>query len=208
MTAFAGRAPGRHPQTPNAACTSFPNIWPQASEAPIQHHRLKWLPNPRSLQQANPPKLPNTDTMAPKQRTPATTGAPQTTTSTPARPSKSTGSDAQDILQGIYNKYVQKTPQRVKLLDTFRTFLLVVGALQFFYVVLVGNFVRIPASHTTVPGETQTKHADQSVRDLMKLSIWLFASTRLSYIWKLLNWSRPNPLRARHNDHPFQLSPQ
>jgi hypothetical protein len=94
--------------------------------------------------------------MAPKQRTSASVGAPQTTTSTPARPSKSTGSDAQDILQGIYNKYVQKTPQRVKLLDTFMTFLVVVGALQFFYVVLVGNFVRTPAFYTS---SSRKKHS-------------------------------------------------
>jgi oligosaccharyltransferase complex subunit epsilon len=81
--------------------------------------------------------------MPPKQRTSAPTGAP-TTTSTPARSSKpsSSAADAQDILQGIWNKYVSKTPQRVKLLDTFLAFLVVVGALQFFYVVLVGNFVR------------------------------------------------------------------
>jgi hypothetical protein len=90
--------------------------------------------------------------MPPKQRTPAS-GAPQTTTSTPARSTKSTGTDAQDILQGIYNKYVQKTPQRVKLLDTFMAFLVVVGALQFLYVVLVGNFVRTPALYTLQSSE-------------------------------------------------------
>ncbi|KAH7076462.1 DAD family-domain-containing protein [Paraphoma chrysanthemicola] len=82
--------------------------------------------------------------MPPKQRTPAPAGtAPAATTSTPARPSSkpsSSSTDAQDILQGIWNKYVTKTPQRVKLLDTFLAFLIVVGALQFFYVVLVGNF--------------------------------------------------------------------
>ncbi|EAT88020.1 dolichyl-diphosphooligosaccharide--protein glycosyltransferase subunit OST2 [Parastagonospora nodorum] len=81
--------------------------------------------------------------MAPKQRTPAST-APQTTTTTPSTPARSSkpasSGSAQDILQGIWNKYVTKTPQRVKLLDTFMAFLIVVGALQFFYVVLVGNF--------------------------------------------------------------------
>ncbi|OAL07568.1 defender against death DAD protein [Phaeosphaeriaceae sp. SRC1lsM3a] len=78
--------------------------------------------------------------MPPKQRTPASTGT-QPAPSTPARSSKpSSNADAQDILQGIYSKYVSKTPQRVKLLDAFMAFLVVVGALQFFYVVLVGNF--------------------------------------------------------------------
>lgn len=42
---------------------------------------------------------------------------------------------------------MQKTPQRVKLLDTFMAFLIVVGALQFAYVVLVGNFVRAHILH-------------------------------------------------------------
>jgi len=51
-------------------------------------------------------------------------------------------------MQGIYDKYVSKTPQRVKLLDTFMAFLVVVGALQFFYVVLVGNFVRLATLHS------------------------------------------------------------
>ncbi|KAF2831356.1 defender against death DAD protein [Ophiobolus disseminans] len=79
--------------------------------------------------------------MPPKQRIPASTGT-TTTASTPARSSRpsSSGTDAQAILQGIYDKYVSKTPQRVKLLDAFMAFLVVVGALQFFYVVLVGNF--------------------------------------------------------------------
>jgi hypothetical protein len=37
---------------------------------------------------------------------------------------------------------VRTTAQRVKLLDAFLAFLLVVGALQFGYCVLAGNFVR------------------------------------------------------------------
>lgn len=86
------------------------------------------------------------------QQQPATytsTGAPvASTTSRPAtaRPvaSKSgskDGLDAQAIVQGVWNKYVDKTPQRTKLLDTFMGFLVVVGVLQFVYVVVVGNFV-------------------------------------------------------------------
>lgn len=91
--------------------------------------------------------------MAPKQRTtqpiPGTMASPgtqtQAATPAPVRASKAGGNgSAQDILQGVWNKYVQKTPQRTKLLDTFMGFLVVVGALQFLYVVIVGNFVRIP----------------------------------------------------------------
>ncbi|KAF3001199.1 oligosaccharyltransferase complex subunit epsilon [Curvularia kusanoi] len=75
--------------------------------------------------------------MPPKQRT----SVPQTVPGTPYSAVKSKSSnDAQDIVQGVWNRYVEKTPQRTKLLDTFMLFLVVVGALQFVYVVLVGNF--------------------------------------------------------------------
>jgi len=45
---------------------------------------------------------------------------------------------------GIWNKYVDETPQRVKLLDAFLVFLIAVGVLQFAYCVIAGNFVSIP----------------------------------------------------------------
>jgi hypothetical protein len=84
--------------------------------------------------------------MAPKQRTTASADAPSTTTSAPApvrsTKAKANNTDAAAIAQGIWDKYVSKTPQRTKLLDTFLAFLVIVGALQFLYVVLVGNFVR------------------------------------------------------------------
>lgn len=84
---------------------------------------------------------PTAFTMPPKQRT----SAPQTVPGTPYSAAKPKSSnDAQDILQGVWNRYVEKTPQRTKLLDSFMLFLVVVGALQFLYVVLVGNFVRAP----------------------------------------------------------------
>lgn len=55
-----------------------------------------------------------------------------------------TGSATWDkVLVNLYNHYVDKTPQRIKLLDVFLAFLVAVGALQFFYCVLVGNFVRL-----------------------------------------------------------------
>lgn len=65
--------------------------------------------------------------------------------------SSSTGSlrnaqDAQQILLGIWNNYVDRTPQRVKLLDVFMVFLMTVGLLQFVYVVLVGNYVSLAFS--------------------------------------------------------------
>jgi hypothetical protein len=83
--------------------------------------------------------------MPPKPRQPTQSSAPPTT-STPARSStKNSGSsqDAQAIVQGVWNNYLKKTPQRVKLLDSFMAFLVVVGALQFVYCLIVGNFVSV-----------------------------------------------------------------
>jgi len=51
--------------------------------------------------------------------------------------------DAQTIVQGIWSSYVEKTPQRVKLIDSFMAFLVAVGALQFVYCVLAGNYVSL-----------------------------------------------------------------
>jgi len=45
---------------------------------------------------------------------------------------------------GVWNNYIDKTPQRVKLVDAFMAFLVVVGVLQFVYCVIAGNYVRIP----------------------------------------------------------------
>ena len=42
----------------------------------------------------------------------------------------------------MWDRYVQDTPQRVKLIDVFMTFLIFVGALQFLYCVIGGNYVR------------------------------------------------------------------
>jgi oligosaccharyltransferase complex subunit epsilon len=75
--------------------------------------------------------------MAPKQRTTASAAAPSTPSSRPK-------AEAQDILSGVWNRYATQTASRVKLLDSFMAFLVVVGALQFLYVVIVGNFVRAP----------------------------------------------------------------
>jgi hypothetical protein len=94
----------------------------------------------------NPPTTSNTFKMAPRKReqtpstsTPVVTSTPQS--SRPTSSSKNNSSSAQQIVDGIWKNYVNKTPQRVKLLDAFMAFLAVVGALQFVYCVIVGNFV-------------------------------------------------------------------
>ncbi|KAF7186238.1 Dolichyl-diphosphooligosaccharide--protein glycosyltransferase subunit dad1 [Pseudocercospora fuligena] len=48
--------------------------------------------------------------------------------------------DAQQIALGVWNNYVNHTPQRVKLIDFFMGFLILVGVLQFAYCVLAGNY--------------------------------------------------------------------
>jgi len=50
--------------------------------------------------------------------------------------------DAQQIALSVWNNYVDATPQRTKLLDAFMVFLMLVGALQFVYCVIAGNYVR------------------------------------------------------------------
>jgi oligosaccharyltransferase complex subunit epsilon len=84
--------------------------------------------------------------------------ATASSTSTPSRttvaapeptPSKSSvkfsaNQSPQDIALGIWKSYLDTTPQRTKLIDVFMAFLVVVGALQFVYCVLVGNYVRCP----------------------------------------------------------------
>ena len=46
------------------------------------------------------------------------------------------------VLQNIYQYYMKETPQRTKLIDVFLVFIAVVGALQFLYCILAGNYVR------------------------------------------------------------------
>jgi oligosaccharyltransferase complex subunit epsilon len=96
--------------------------------------------------------------MAPKNRghreaTPAAAAAPLVATSpaSPAKPStKVSSNQAQNwdkVMMNIYDHYMQTTPQRTKLIDSFMAFLAVVGALQFLYCVLAGNYVRLSLPH-------------------------------------------------------------
>jgi oligosaccharyltransferase complex subunit epsilon len=74
--------------------------------------------------------------------TPSTTQT-QTQTipaSTPIRKSKNNQSPA-EIAVGIWDNYLDTTPQRTKLIDVFMAFLVVVGVLQFVYCVIAGNYV-------------------------------------------------------------------
>ncbi|OLN88804.1 Dolichyl-diphosphooligosaccharide-protein glycosyltransferase subunit DAD1 [Colletotrichum chlorophyti] len=72
----------------------------------------------------------------------AAAAIPGTMTSQPkAVQSSSLGAQNWDrVLANIYNHYLTNTPQRTKLIDVFMAFLVVVGALQFLYCVLAGNY--------------------------------------------------------------------
>lgn len=54
------------------------------------------------------------------------------------------------VLLKIYDHYMTQTPQRTKLLDAFLGFLAVVGALQFLYCILAGNYVRAITRHIVI----------------------------------------------------------
>ncbi|CAD6448166.1 10b76c2e-9b67-4db8-8e64-aa0dbbc2ebee [Sclerotinia trifoliorum] len=78
---------------------------------------------------------------------PPTTQIPSTTTTIPSstpvkipsRPS-SQNQSPQEVAIGIWQNYLDKTPQRTKLIDVFMSFLVVVGVLQFVYCILAGNY--------------------------------------------------------------------
>lgn len=110
--------------------------------------------------------------MAPKKNareaaSPAAAAAPTSTSTTPtaaaspvqqkALAAKNSSVASWDkVLQNIYSYYMKETPQRTKLIDVFLAFLAVVGALQFLYCILAGNYVR---------QSTSAVHAELRVTD-------------------------------------------
>jgi len=114
---------------------------------PIRNHQARPF---HAAENKNP--IPSaTSKMAPRSRhtTPAvqTSAAPAPSLATPSKKSLTTTpapkntQDVQQIVQDIWGKYVEQTPQRTKLIDAFMAFLVVVGGLQFVYCVVAGNYV-------------------------------------------------------------------
>ncbi|KAH6689190.1 DAD family protein [Plectosphaerella plurivora] len=64
--------------------------------------------------------------------------APVTTTQKP-KASASSANDWNNIFSKVVNNY-QETPQRIKLIDVFLGFLIVVGIIQFLYCVLITDY--------------------------------------------------------------------
>lgn len=69
------------------------------------------------------------------------TTVPQATVATKISKKNNQSLNAGEVLNSIWQKYVDETPQRTKLIDVFMAFLVVVGVLQFVYCVIVGNYV-------------------------------------------------------------------
>lgn len=63
---------------------------------------------------------------------------------------KAAAANWDQVLQNIYDYYMKETPQRTKLIDAFLLFIAVVGALQFVYCILAGNFVRLVVNASQV----------------------------------------------------------
>lgn len=72
----------------------------------------------------------------------STTASSSTPPATKSSPKSKDNQTAQEIALGVWNNYLDTTPQRTKLIDVFMAFLVVVGGLQFLYCVIAGNYVR------------------------------------------------------------------
>ncbi|KIW63859.1 hypothetical protein PV04_08831 [Phialophora macrospora] len=78
---------------------------------------------------------------------PATQKPSGSISTNPAPPAKSAPqsslsprSSPQEIIIHVWNRYLQDTPSRTLLLDAFMAWLVVVGAVQFLYCILAGNY--------------------------------------------------------------------
>lgn len=101
--------------------------------------------------------------MAPKRNarepTPSVTATTQASStaagSVPVIPTKASikakdNQSPQEVALGIWQNYLDTTPQRTKLIDVFMGFLVVVGVLQFIYCVIAGNYVRTDADERRI----------------------------------------------------------
>ena len=80
--------------------------------------------------------------------------SPPSAASTRSSSKSSSASSLPDIAQQLWADYLDKTPQRTKLLDCFLAYLAVLGAIQFAYCVLAGNYVCRPCPSPTLLAST------------------------------------------------------
>ncbi|KAJ3477576.1 hypothetical protein NLG97_g8806 [Lecanicillium saksenae] len=87
------------------------------------------------------PAVAATTTTEKRPVTPTTPSAAAATKRASAPATTKGGAVSWDVVfQNIYTHYMKETAQRTKLIDVFLAFLVVVGALQFAYCVLAGNY--------------------------------------------------------------------
>ncbi|EAS33596.1 oligosaccharyl transferase subunit Dad1 [Coccidioides immitis RS] len=87
------------------------------------------------------PKRPVNGAATPPASKPSSSSVTATTTTKTATPvAFTTKSPPQDIILGIWQRYLVQTSQRTKMLDAFMAFLVLVGGVQFVYCVLAGNY--------------------------------------------------------------------
>lgn len=61
----------------------------------------------------------------------------------PSGPAKTQSLRWDRVVSDVVAHYAKTTPQRTKLIDVFMAYLAVVGAVQFLYCILAGNYVRL-----------------------------------------------------------------
>ncbi|PKY04308.1 defender against death DAD protein [Aspergillus campestris IBT 28561] len=94
------------------------------------------MPSKRSTAAASPAA-----SSSPSTTTATTTTAAASTPKLSSGPKTlSTNSSAFEIAQHVWQQYLTSTPQRTKMLDAFMGFLALIGAVQFLYCVLAGNY--------------------------------------------------------------------
>ncbi|BCS23875.1 putative oligosaccharyl transferase subunit Dad1 [Aspergillus puulaauensis] len=71
---------------------------------------------------------------------PSPSGSSTPTTLSSGPKTLSANSSVPDIAIHVWQQYITTTPQRTMLLDAFMAFLILVGAVQFAYCVLAGNY--------------------------------------------------------------------
>ncbi|KAK4166753.1 DAD family-domain-containing protein [Cladorrhinum sp. PSN259] len=88
------------------------------------------------------PAGPSTTSGAPSFASVATTPSSSSTrpSSRSTAPSSPNQNNWNKVIQNLTKHYLNTTPQQTKLIDAFQVFLVVVGALQFLYCILAGNY--------------------------------------------------------------------
>ncbi|KZF26146.1 defender against death DAD protein [Xylona heveae TC161] len=86
------------------------------------------------------PSTPTSSSANLKSLSSSSSNSPSTSAGSSLSGSAASNTDATVILNHVWNRYVQNTPQRTKLLDAFLGFLVAVGVVQFAYCVLAGNY--------------------------------------------------------------------